>query len=423
MNSKKQTIDALMDAFSNYLRSIHRSEGTIKRYRIKWKKVKGYMEDHHLKFYSQKVEKAYLRTVLGAYDYHQLDKKSRDLVNTIEALYQYQTSGRIMMGARKHPPKAFRGSASSSIKAFIAYRQQILKLSESTIGSYIFHLYAFCSYLNHHKIPLKTIKASQILVYIAQMNPHKPANRHVGLNILKNFFKYLYEEHILVVDYSGIIPKDNYKNQPKLPSTFTNAEITALLKAVDRGNPRGKRDYAILLLAIRLGLRASDICGLTFDNIHWESNIISLTQRKTQGVVQLPLLPEVGNAIVDYLKHGRPMSDDNHCFIHVQGPYEGIHPSDLGNLVHKYMTLAKINYANRKHGPHSLRHSFASALLREKIPLPIISEALGHTTMASTMEYLRIDMEALKQCALEVPLLSMDFYDRITEATERRVSS
>lgn len=245
-----------------------------------------------------------------------------------------------------------------------------------------------------------------------QLNPDQAASKYVALNIIKNFFVFLFDQQILHIDFSRIIPKNNYKNQPKLPSTFTDEEIESLLKIIDRGSPRGKRDYSILLLATRLGLRASDICELTFDNILWERNAIILNQFKTKRKLELPLLPEVGNAIVDYLKHGRPVTDDNHCFIHVYGPYERMHSHDIGNMVRKYMTQAKINYSNRKHGSHCLRHSLASALLKEKVPLPVISEVLGHSSMESTMDYLRVDINALKKCALEVPPLHTFFYEQ-----------
>lgn len=412
MNRKKQTIDDLMSAFFDYMRSIHRCEGNFRRYRRKWLIIKAFMLDRKIKYYDSTVEKAFLNHELGDFDYYQLASKQRELVNITEALAEFQNTGRMIMGARKHRPRVFRGSAATYLNEFIEYRGHMLKLSQTTIQSYVFHLYQFSTYVHINRINLINIKASEILACVEQMNPGRPANKHVSLIIFGCFFKYLYEQHILPVDYSRIIPKDNYKNQPKLPSTFTDEEITTLLESVDRGNPRGKRDYAMLLMAIRLGLRASDICELTFDNIIWEQNTISLNQQKTKKSLELPLLPEVGNAIVDYLKHGRPITNDKHCFIHVQGPYERIHSTDVGNMVRKYMNLAKINYSNRRHGPHSLRHSFASALLREKVPLPVISEALGHSSMSSTMDYLRIDIDTLKKCALEVPLLSSSFYEQ-----------
>jgi len=413
MENQKQTIENLMNAMFYYMRDIHRSEGTIYRYRRRWQKVKAFMLDNKIKYYDTDVELAYLTSVLGDFDYHQLNRKEKELVNVIEVLSEFQKTGRILMGQRKHKPKVFKGDIGRIITEFISYRGNTLKLSENTIQSYVFHLYPFCCHMNSMGVKqIGDIKVSEILSYIEQMNPNASANKHVSLNILKIFFRYLHEHQILSVDYSQIIPKDNYTNQPKLPSTFTDGEISALLRAVDRGSPRGKRDYAILLLATKLGLRASDICELRFENINWENNILTIRQYKTGKTMSLPLLPEIGNAVVDYLKHGRPVSQESHCFIHVQAPYNRIHTSDLGNMVRKYFTIAGINCSNRKHGPHALRHCFASALLKVKAPLPVISEALGHKNMASTMLYLRIDINSLRKCALEVPAVPSSFYEQ-----------
>ena len=413
MENQKQTIDNLMNAMFDHMRSIHRSEGTIYRYRRKWQKVKNFMQENQIRYYDSKVEKVYLTSELGDFDYHQLNRKEKELVNVIEVLSEFQKTGRIFMGPRKHKPKVFKGEIGRIIANFIDYRGSTLKLSQNTIQSYVFHLYPFnCHMINEGVKQIGNIKASDILSYIKQMDPNTSANKHVALIILKIFFRYLHEHQISSVDYSRIIPKDNYTNQPKLPSTFTDKEIEALLKAVDRGSPRGKRDYAILLLATKLGLRASDICELRFENINWGSNVLTIIQCKTGKTLELPLLPEIGNSIINYLKHGRPVSQDSRCFIHVQAPYDRIHTSDLGNMVRKYITLAGINYSNRRHGPHALRHSFASALLKAKAPLPVISEALGHQSMTSSMFYLRIDINSLRKCSLEVPKVPISFYEQ-----------
>ncbi len=413
MENQKQTIDNLMNAMFDYMKDIHRSEGTIYRYRRRWLKVKGYLADNQIKYYDADAEKAYLTSVLGNYDYNQLNRKEKELVNVIEVLTEFQKTGRILMGPRKHHPKVFKGETGRIIMDFICYRENALKLSKKTVQSYVIYLYPLYCHMNSIGIKrLSDIKASDILSYIEQINPDASAKKHVTLNTFRIFFRYLYEQQILSVDFSRIIPKDYYKNQPKLPSSFTDDEIDALLKSVDRGNPKGKRDYAILLLATKLGLRASDICELKFENIIWERNIITFNQYKTGETLELPLLPVIGNAIIDYLKHGRPVSEDSNCFLHVQAPYDRIHTSDIGNLVRKYITLTGINCSNRKHGPHALRHSFASALLKENVPLPVISEALGHKNMVSSMFYLRIDINSLRKCALEVPSVPLAFYEQ-----------
>jgi integrase len=110
---------------------------------------------------------------------------------------------------------------------------------------------------------------------------------------LRGFVKYLHANNYIPLDLTYVIPKDNYKKNSKLPSAYSVDEITKLLKAVDRGSPKGKRDYAIILLAARLGLRASDICNLQFENILWDKDSIVLTQGKTGKEIKLPLLKKL----------------------------------------------------------------------------------------------------------------------------------
>ena len=413
MESKKQTIDNLLNAVFNYMQDIHRSRRTFYRYRSKWQKVKDFMREHKIKYYDAEVEKAYLTSVLGDFDYNSLNQKEQELVNVIEVLSEFQNEGRILLGTRKYPSKLFNGDTGNIIKKFIDHRETTLRLSKNTIKNYFFHLYPFNCHMNSRGVKqISDVKPSDIMSYIEQMDPHTLAKNHCSLNLLRIFFRYLFEHTILPVDYSSIIPKNNYRSQPKIPSTFTDEEIEALLKAIDRGSPKGKRDYAIILLATKLGLRASDICELSFENIIWESNFITLNQNKTGKMLKLPLLPEIGNAIIDYLKHGRPVSQKRYCFLQIVSPYNRIQITDLGNMIRKYLTRAGINYSNRRSGPHALRHCFASVLLKSKIPLPVISEALGHKNMDSTMFYLRIDINSLRECALEVPLVPTSFYEQ-----------
>ncbi len=208
------------------------------------------------------------------------------------------------------------------------------------------------------------------------------------------------------------IPRYNYKSQAQLPSTFSREEIKVLLKSIDRGNPRGRRDYAILLLATKLGLRASDLAGLKFEHILWEQHKITFQQMKTKRSIILPLLPEIGNAIIDYLQNGRPHSEDSHCFLQLISPYRPIDRNSIGNIVNYHLRMSGINCKDRKHGTHALRHSLAGNLLNNKTPIPVISEVLGHASSETTMYYLRIDLSSLKQCSLDVPMISSSFYDR-----------
>jgi integrase len=157
-----------------------------------------------------------------------------------------------------------------------------------------------------------------------------------------------------------------------------------------------------MLLIARLGLRSSDVVNLRFENINWEENRISFTQQKTGRPLVLPLLEDVGLAIIDYLKFGRPKCDFQHIFTRHRPPISPFTSSGMYGLVSRCISRAGLLTDEKKRGPHALRHSLASRLLEENVPLPIISEILGHANSHTTAAYLSIDIDKLRQCALEV---------------------
>lgn len=144
---------------------------------------------------------------------------------------------------------------------------------------------------------------------------------------LRGFLKYLFDNGIFDRNLTYLVPKSSYKKEARLPTTYTKEEVNHLFASVDRGNPKGKRDFTMILLAARLGLRASDICGLKFENIHWETNTIRLIQKKTKEIIDLPILTEIGNAIIDYLKYGRPNSELPYLFLRTGQPYDKLDTS------------------------------------------------------------------------------------------------
>ena len=143
---------------------------------------------------------------------------------------------------------------------------------------------------------------------------------------------------------------------------------------------------------------------MKFTNILWERKLISINQQKTKEPIELPLFPEIGNAVIDYLKHGRPQSSLSYIFLRHIPPYDNVCNNLLYGIIKKYLNLSGINYDERRHGPHALRHSLATNLLKKEVTLPVISSVLGHTRSESTIFYLRVDTNSLRRCALEVPV-------------------
>ena len=249
---------------------------------------------------------------------------------------------------------------------------------------------------------VSTIGTEHISSFILEITGHRGKVSY-ELNSLRVFFHYLYLNGMHDADLTLFLPASNkLKSREHLPSVWENDDIISILSCIDRGNPTGKRDYAMILLALRLGLRGSDIKGLKLSNINWEQDTITIVQQKTKEPVALPLSAEVGFAIVDYLKNARPISIQPYVFLALRAPYNPL-PRDnhLHQILNKYIRKAGIIIsADRSHGMHSMRHTLASKLLKQRTPLPVISGILGHRDSNTTSEYLRVDIEQLRSCTL-----------------------
>ena len=218
---------------------------------------------------------------------------------------------------------------------------------------------------------------------------------------IRSFLRFLTMRGILDQDLSAALPKIRVPNDARIPSVWDKELIAKLLEAIDRSSPKGKRDFAILLLACRLGLRAGDIRTLKLDDLKWEDSRIEIWQAKTDAPLSLPLTEEVGEALIDYLQSGRPKAEHREVFLKLQPPFDPFTRSNLYHIITYWRRVAGITFrVPQRKGLHSLRHSLATRLLEDGTPFPTISEVLGHTNPASTRIYAKVDVEALRDVAL-----------------------
>jgi len=231
------------------------------------------------------------------------------------------------------------------------------------------------------------------------------AVKYVGtfLYVFRNFFSFLYERGYIADDLVPMLPKVRTPRNASIPYVWSKTDIQKLLGAIDRNDPKGKRDYAILLIAIRLGLRIGDIRSLKKSSIDWNRKTINLKMIKTGQPIELPLLKDIGWAIIDYLQNGRPVTSSECLFVRHRAPFNAFGDRNaFSKELHRYILKAGLNMpGNQWHGMHSLRSTLAGNMLEIKSPLPIISEALGHQSVNTTSIYIKIDIEGLRKCALD----------------------
>lgn len=188
-----------------------------------------------------------------------------------------------------------------------------------------------------------------------------------------------------------------------IPSILTAEQIAVVLDAAGQDDsPLGLRDHAILLLLANYGLRSGEVIRLRIEDIDWRADTLRVRRSKGGAQTMLPLLEPVGEAVLRYLRYGRPETDVRNIFIRSRAPYRGMKTGGLYSVVDRRLAAAGIE-STGKRGPHIFRHARAVSLLRASTPCKIIGDVLGHRSPASTVPYLKLATEDLRAIALDLP--------------------
>jgi site-specific recombinase XerD len=250
---------------------------------------------------------------------------------------------------------------------------------------------------------LAGLDAGVIGAFVATLAGYQAKTVEHKLCAVRSLLRFAAGEGLVDVAVLEKVPAAKSARQTRIPSVWDPADVTKILAAIDRGNPCGKRDYATILLITRLGLRGVDVKRLRFADLDWPGNRLSVVQAKTGRRVVLPLLKDVGWAIIDYVQHGRPACDCPQVFVRHTAPIGPFSDQDhLHQILVKHARAAHVPLGEqRRHGMHSLRHTLATRLLEDGTPVEQIADILGHQQVASTGVYLKSSLRLLAQCALD----------------------
>ena len=291
----------------------------------------------------------------------------------------------------------------NTLRDYEQYCKDRLHLRPWTLHRRTTELTIFLDFLHTRKArTLDQIQALDLSEFVSCRDHLKSKTVARIVSDVRSFLRFLTMRGTLQKDLSVELPKIRVPRDATIPSVWDHELIVRLLGAVDRSSAKGKRDYAILLLACRLGLRAGDIRTLKLDHLRWAESTIEITQAKTDVPLRLPLTNEVGEALIDYLKSGRPQTTHREVFLKVKPPFEPFTGNNLHHIVTYWRLLSGITFrSSQKRGIHSLRHTLATRLLEKGTPLTTIAEILGHTSLESTRIYAKADVEALRGVALD----------------------
>ncbi len=403
---QNKSLVELLQALEQEMLRLKYTEGSMTFYRRRWRMLLQFAQERGEIFYSEQLGIDFVKKHFQIFEKDFNTTLSQSKVQELRIMRMigdFQLHNTILRRYYKHKQIL-------TEPYFIAISNQFRKYcvdqnySKVTIEHYVTKFAIFMDYLYSQNIlSCKDISLELIHAYIKTLAGYTYKTVEQNICSIRTFFRFLLTIKEVQVDFAAKTPMVQARKQTRIPSVWTIEELKKLIAAIDRGSPKGKRDYAIILLACCLGMRCSDIKNLTVENFHWADQKLIFTQSKTKTSLSLPLTREVGWAIIDYLKYGRPKIESPYIFVRHMAPFgpfaEGDH---LTQLIKTYMVLAHIPTLKKKRGMHSLRHTMASMLLEKDTALPIISNILGHIDTNTTAIYLKVGVQKLKECSLDL---------------------
>jgi len=386
------------------LRQLDFKESTIKRHRRQFNLLKVYMRMNRQNLYNETLGEKYQLDIFmegKANDYKQ--KCIKHSINLLNDTLNHVPVRKKRIHLRTFP---LPGELGNRVQAFLKQFNIDSRPSDHTMHMYLTALSHFTVRMHQDRVSPKNLDNLAISRFVASLQ-----NTQLYVCVpVRRFLRYLFEMNLTKTDLSIPLFYIKSHRKEKIPSVYDTEEIRKMDAAIEKSSPVGKRDYAIFLLASRLGLRASDICSLQFRDLDWDRNVINIIQCKTKKEIELPLLGVIGEAIIDYIRNSRPKSESKTIFLTANAPYTTISVPGLSNIVSHIIYKSGIDTKTRRHGAHCLRHSLATQLLEQGTKLPVISDTLGHSNSQSTMIYLSVDINGLLRCSLDVPSVPDCFY-------------
>jgi site-specific recombinase XerD len=312
-----------------------------------------------------------------------------------------QMLGAVIPGFVGRPRRhAIREPFADRAPRFSTYLRQERGLREATLDLYAEHLRAFAAYLTAVGCTdLAALSPTVVSRFLSERSAGlKRSTLQARCAVLRVFLRYLHRERLVTRDLSLFAEAAPCYRLAHVPRSITAEDVKRMLDGVDRHTVLGRRDYAILLLLVTYGLRAREVAALTLDDLDWRHDRLRVPTRKAGHSTGYPLSPQVGTAILAYLKAGRPTTPLRQVFFHVTAPCTPVTQEAVSHRAANYLRRAGIAVPRR--GSHTLRHACVQRLVDAGWSLKAIGDYVGHTSAASTEIYSKVAIETLRQVAI-----------------------
>jgi integrase/recombinase XerD len=276
--------------------------------------------------------------------------------------------------------------------------------AESTIRLRILAAQRFVTFLRGRHRRVRDLRPADLDAYVIKCTKrYEPATIASICSMLRSFTLFLRASGHISNDLASCVLRPVLRKGARPRRTLQWSDVQRILRVIDRSTPCGKRDYALLLLMSMYGLGAGEIIGLTLDDVDWRAATLRIVRPKTRVEFTLPLLPAVARALVNYLRHGRPIhARTRHLFVRMMVPHRPL--SSAAAVRHRLVEHARAAGVSAPYlGSHVLRHTHAARQMELGTSPKLIGDILGHRDPESTSTYLRVATEGLRRMALPVP--------------------
>lgn len=297
------------------------------------------------------------------------------------------------------------------IKKYSEYLSRHRGIDRRNHGVQLHEVRRFLTWLHARRILISKVSAECIQKYVTSSlgEPKARSTKKRIVHVLRSFLRFLFLMNYSRKQLDEAVPRITLYKASHLPHFLSRDEIKRLLKAPDRRTESGRRDYAMLLLMARYGVRLLNAKWLRLQDIDWRKKVITFPALKNGKSVTVPLLPEVARALIQYIKRDRGNDPRPEIFLTIKnrgtgGKLHARRPLSYCNHMSQFKNYyQKAGIKSRQKASHILRHSFATNLLRDEVPIKHISDLMGHRHIDTTSIYAKVDIEALRSIAQPWP--------------------
>jgi len=400
-----QKIMAAVECVLAFLHKIPLSNSTLRKYKVYFRSsILPYCEANCLGSFSDEKMQAYAEEQISKLRNGEFGKSTMIHRRKAAALLADCMQGRVL--AWEHKSFKQRKLCEHFDEIVANYSTYSFKcLAPRTIRRHICIIRQFLGFIEKNGIQnFNKLTPANVKAFIEGAAPNHKASMPTLTGAIKKFLSYLAGIGLVTINLEWNLVNPAPRHRKLLPC-FSDQQTDALLDSVYRTTPIGKRDYAILMIALWTGLRGVDILGLKRSDIDWNRKVIKLIQGKTGVGIQADLLPGVGNAIADYILNGRPETNSLHIFVRHRRPHDRL--SDFAGCDIMVRSLYKAGISHEAWDGksfHALRRTFGTRLVRAGVPIRSVGEMLGHANPNSAIRYVALDKEGLRLCCLDISM-------------------